>query len=49
MLALIVLALFAIVALTVIGLTLHLLFSPFLLMAIAIVVLIKFWPRRSHR
>jgi hypothetical protein len=49
MLALIALVLVVLVALTVVGLALHLLFSPFLLTAIAIVLLIKFWPRHSRR
>ncbi|HEX4059875.1 MAG TPA: hypothetical protein VHY58_02545 [Streptosporangiaceae bacterium] len=49
MLALIVLALIVIAALAVVGVALHLLFSPFLLTAIAVVLLIRFWPRRSHR
>jgi len=39
----------AIVALTVLSFAVHLLFSPWLLAAIAILALIKFWPRRSHR
>ncbi len=41
--------LIAIVALTVLSFTVHLLFSPWLLVAIAILALIKFRPRRSHR
>ena len=50
MLAIIVLALFVIVALTVLGVAVHLLFSPWLLlMAIALLVWIKFRPRDSHR
>jgi hypothetical protein len=49
MLALIVVALIVIVALAAVGAALHLLFSPFLLAAIAIVLLIKFWPRHSRR
>lgn len=50
MLWIITLALIAIVALTVLSFTLHVLFSPWLLVG-AIVVLgwIKFRPRRSHR
>jgi hypothetical protein len=44
----IVLALIAIVALTVLSFTVHLLFSPWLLVAIAILAWIKFRPR-SHR
>ena len=43
------LALIAIVALAIIGFTLHLIFSPWLLVAIGILVLIKFRPRRSRR
>ena len=42
-------ALIAIVALTVLSVTVHVLFSPWLLVAIAIVAWIKFRPRRSHR
>ena len=38
----------AIVAMTVVGFTLHLLFSPWLLVAIGVLVLIKFRPRRSR-
>jgi len=47
--AIIVLALIALVALSILGFTLHFLFSPWLLAAVAVVALIKFWPRRSHR
>jgi hypothetical protein len=43
------LALAAIVAFVIIGFALHLLFSPWLLAAVAIVALVKFWPRRSRR
>ena len=43
------LVLIAIVALAVLGLAVHVLFSPWLLLAIAIVALVKFWPRRSRR
>jgi hypothetical protein len=43
------LVLIAIVALTVLSLTLHFLFSPWLLVAIAILAWIKFRPRRSHQ
>jgi len=43
------LILIAIVGLTLLSLTLHFLFSPWLLVAIAVLALIKFWPRRSHR
>ena len=49
MLWIIALALIAIVALTVLGFTLHLLFSPWLLVAVGILAWIKFRPRRSHR
>jgi hypothetical protein len=45
----IVLASVAIVALTVLSFTVHLLFSPWLLVAIAILAWIKFRPRPSHR
>jgi hypothetical protein len=47
--AIIVLVLAAVLALAVLGATVHLLFSPWLLVAIAIVAWIKFRPRRSHR
>lgn len=47
--AIIVLALIALVALSILGFALHFLFSPWLLAAVAVVALIKFWPRRSHR
>ena len=46
---LIALALIAIVAVTVLSFTLHLLFSPWLLVAIGILAWIKFRPRRSRR
>jgi hypothetical protein len=49
MLAIIVLAALALVALTVLGFALHLLFSPWLLVAVAILAWIKFRPGRSHR
>jgi hypothetical protein len=39
----------AIVILTVLSFTVHLLFSPWLLAAVAILALIKFWPRRSRQ
>jgi hypothetical protein len=48
MLAIIALALIALVALAVLGAAVHLLFSPWLLVAIAILAWIKFRPRRSH-
>ena len=47
--AVIVLALLAIVALTVFGVTVHLLFSSWLLVAIAILAWIEFRPRRSRQ
>jgi hypothetical protein len=43
------LVLIAIVALTVLSFAAHFLFSPWLLVAIAVLALIKFRPRRSHR
>ena len=43
------LVLIAIVALSIIGFTVHLLLSPWLLVAIAVLAWIKFRPRRSHR
>jgi hypothetical protein len=43
------LALIAIVALTVVSIAVHVLFSPWLLAAIAIVAWVKFRPRRSRR
>ena len=45
----IVLALIAIVALTVLSITVHFLFSPWLLAAIVVLAWIKFRPRRSRR
>ena len=39
----------AIVALTVLSFAVHFLFSPWLLVAIAVLVWIKFGPRRSRR
>jgi hypothetical protein len=42
-------ALAAIVALTVISVAVHVLFSPWLLVAIAILAWIKFRPRRSRQ
>jgi hypothetical protein len=47
--SIIALALIAIVALTVLSVTVHFLFSPWLLVAIAILAWIKFRPGRSHR
>jgi len=43
------LALIAIVALIVLSFAVHFLFSPWLLVALVILALIKFRPRRSHR
>jgi hypothetical protein len=43
------LVLIAIVALTVLSFTMHILFSPWLLVAIGILAWIKFRPRRSHQ
>ena len=42
------LALIAIVALFVLSITVHFLFSPWLLVVIAVLAWIKFRPRRSH-
>ena len=47
--AIIALVLVAIVALTVLSFTVHFLFSPWLLVAIAVLAWIKFRPRRSHQ
>ena len=49
MLAIIVLVLAAIAALSILGFALHILFSPWLVLAVAIVLLIKFRPRRSRQ
>jgi hypothetical protein len=43
------LVLIAIVALIVFSFTMHILFSPWLLVAVGILLWIKFRPRRSHR
>jgi hypothetical protein len=48
MLWIIALILIAIVALTILSFALHLLFSPWLLLVVAILVLIRFRPRRSR-
>ncbi len=48
MLAIIVLVLVAIAALSILGFALHILFSPWILLAIAIVAFIKFRPRRAR-
>ena len=42
-------AVIAIVALIIVSFAVHILFSPWLLLAVAIVALIKFRPRRSRR
>jgi hypothetical protein len=47
--AIIALVLIAVVALAVVGFAVHLLFSPWLLVAIAVLAWIKFRPRRSQR
>jgi hypothetical protein len=47
--AIIALVLIAIVALTVLSFTVHILFSPWLLVAIGLLVWIKFRPRRSQQ
>ena len=47
--AIVALVLVAIVALIVLSFAVHILFSPWLLLAIGILLLIKFRPRRSHR
>jgi hypothetical protein len=47
--AFIVLVLIAIGALAVLGFTLHALFSPFVLVAVAILVWMRFRPRQSRR
>jgi hypothetical protein len=47
--AIIAFAVIAIVALTILSLAVHVLFSPWLLVAIGILAWIKFRPRRSHQ
>ena len=47
--AILALALIALVAVAVLSVAVHVLFSPWLLAAIAIVAWIKFRPRRSHQ
>ena len=47
--AIIAIVLIAVVALAVLGLTAHLLFSPWLLVVIGILAWIKFHPRRSRQ
>ena len=49
MLAIIALAVVAIVAIAVLSFALHILFSPWLLVAIAVLAWIKFRPRRPHQ
>jgi hypothetical protein len=49
MLAIVALVLAAILALTVVGIFLHILFSPWLVLAVAIVAFIKLRPRRSRQ
>jgi hypothetical protein len=49
MFAIVALAIAALVALMILGFAIHLLFSPWLLLAVAIVVFIKFRPRRVRR
>ena len=49
MIPIIALILIVLVAVTVISFALHLLFSPWLLLAIGVLLLIKFRPRRSHQ
>ena len=47
--AFIALVLVAFVAVVLLSIAIHILFSPWLLAAIAIVALIKFWPRHSRQ
>lgn len=47
--AIVALVLIAVVALIVLSVTMHILFSPWLLVAIGILVWIRFRPRRSQR
>jgi hypothetical protein len=49
MLAFIALIVAAILAVVVLGAALHFLFSPWILVAVAIVAWIKFRPRRTHQ
>ena len=49
MFAIVALILFAIVAVTVLSATAHLLFTPWVLVVIGILAWVKFRPRRSHR
>jgi hypothetical protein len=47
--AILAIALVAILAVLVLGFVVHLLFSPWLLVAVAIIALIKFWPRGARQ
>jgi ABC-type xylose transport system permease subunit len=49
MFAIIAVVLAVIVALTVLSFAVHILFSPWLLVAVAVLAWIKFRPRRSHQ
>ena len=49
MIPIIALVLIVLVAVTIISFALHLLFSPWLLLAIGVLLLIKVRPRRSHQ
>jgi hypothetical protein len=49
MIAIVALVLAAILALTIVGIILHILFSPWLVLAVAIVAFIKLRPRRSRQ
>lgn len=49
MAAILAFVLIAVLALTIVGFALHFLFSPWLLVAVAIVAWIKFRPRRSRQ
>jgi len=49
MLAIVALVLAAILALTIVSIFLHILFSPWLVLAVAIVAFIKLRPRRSRQ
>ena len=49
MIPIIALVLIVLVAVTIISFALHLLFSPWLLLAIGVLLLITFRPRRSHQ
>ena len=49
MFAIIAVALAIIAALAVLGFVAHVLFSPWLLAAVAILICVKFWPRRSRQ